>query len=427
VKALVIGGGPVGCVAAIGLRRSGHDVTIYERDDDPRVRTGGRGHSFNLTLSYRGLVGLDSALREAIYAKGTRVQQRVIHCSEGPLAFEPYGILPEHHLLSIQRRDLHSVLLGWAERSGARVMFRHRCLEVNPHDGVANLVEEGVEKSDRGDIVIGSDGANSAVRESLVRSGDLVVQHSRERYSCSEYSLAGIDATGLHLWPRVDNLLIAQPNVDGSYTATLFRGSRDEIGWKDVETVQSHINSDSRSRRGMAPRIVDTLSGAATQLRSVTADRFHCGRVILVGDAAHTMLPFYGQGINCGFEDVRVMLDVLSRYDERDIGAALGAVSTARKPACDAVTTLSEERLHQLMADAGKLRNHARVLLENELYRRWPDRFIPLYVMVAFSTTPYHKAVERAWIQRHTLDRLCARFDPVSQREPIVEAFGNGQ
>lgn len=419
MKALLVGAGPVGCLLAIGLRRRGHEVVVYDRGDDPRgacnPATARRNHSFNLTLSLRGLAALEPALRARLERNGVRLAERVIHQSDGQLLRQPYGIADEHQLLSIPRRLLHANLVEEAECSGAELRFRHECVRLDPVDGCAVFQLGGKTHQDAGDLLVGCDGANSVVRQELATRG-VSVTSKQSGFGYLELDLPAVSGPpGFHLWPRGELLLIAQPNADGTGTTTLF-GTLPAL-------AQLRRGNAEIFFRGAFPDLEAESSSFAAQLqatppavlRTVRCHPWQMGRSLLIGDAAHTMLPFYGQGINSGFEDVRVLLRLL------DDGRTDAFTSMRRGP-CGAVAELSDLNFAELAGSAHP-RFQARAAIERELYRRDPGRFVPLYCAIAFSEVPYDEALAQWERQRRRLDALCERHDVESESARIVESY----
>jgi glutamate/tyrosine decarboxylase-like PLP-dependent enzyme/2-polyprenyl-6-methoxyphenol hydroxylase-like FAD-dependent oxidoreductase len=455
MKAVIIGAGPVGCLLAVGLRQRDFDVVVYEKGDDPRRIFAARGHSFNLTLSGRGMAALDRDLVTAQYAWGKRLTHRVIHRDDGVVWRQPYGVLPAHHLLSISRRALHTSLITAADRAGACLRFRHDCVDVNPIRASAILDTGTGTYEDHGDLLAGCDGANSVVRQAMVRATGLRVSQVPSRYGYCELRIpaspgpgargtAGVTAhgwdtpagDGLHIWPRRQFLMIAQPELDGGLTATLFlalaSNGHGEVSFErlheygDVERfVQEHCRDVAGVRLCPAER---GRSVRPAPLKTVRCEAFHHNRTVLVGDAAHTMLPFYGQGINCSFEDVRVLLAKLDRARLAQdapsaITEAVEEFTRDRRPQSDLMAVLSESNLQELAVQLADARVHARADIEHELARRHPEKFSTLYCGLAFSTRPYDDVVREHRIRQVTLDGLCQRFDPVTDAERILQAY----
>ncbi|MEU8382197.1 pyridoxal-dependent decarboxylase [Streptosporangium sp. NPDC048865] len=463
-RVTVVGAGPVACLVAIELRKRSFEVSLYERGSDVRLATGGRGHSFNLTLTRRGLTSLDGHIVDMLYRNGVVLPQRVIHHVDGTTSCQPYGTDPDlHHLLSIPRSLLHEMLLDEAEKAGARLNFGFECIGVEPASGSATFVDGGagiVRTS--ADLLIGCDGANSIVRHEMFRRG--AQMRISQDYVSDGFveiripALAGgghalLDAArdaerpgaprhGLHIWPRGEFMLLAQPNVDGSYTAGLWMpmaGGDDgeggeRLGWDRVRTrrdVRALFEEHFPDVVDLASSYAeDVLQWAPAPLKTVRCDPYHHGRTVLVGDSAHTLVPFFGQGINCSFEDVRTFFALFDRTlaeTGHDAAAALAATLPAytewRRPAGDTIADLSLAMASELKDRSGDVAFQTRKRLEKELHLRHPGLYVPLYHAVAFTDTPYQDAVARHERHRAVLDELCARHDPAGEAELIIAAY----
>jgi 2-polyprenyl-6-methoxyphenol hydroxylase-like FAD-dependent oxidoreductase len=440
MNAVIVGGGPAGCLLAIGLRRRGFDVSVHERTDDPRVRPAEGGRSFNLTLSRRGTAALDATFAAALNLSARRLWQRVIHPGHGAVICQPYGYAADHFLLSMPRHVLHAGLLSEAERAGAQIVFGSVCVAVDPFSATATCQHGSVIENVHADLLIGADGASSLVRREMARAGGLTIH--QERCCCAYVELRIDDGTGLesaaaegcrrqrgsdglHLWPRKTFVLAAQPNVDGTYTATLFLPlvGDPRNGWSfehlsDLATSQrfleKHFSDLSSSIPGLASQL---MAHRPASLKTVRCSQFHFRNCVLVGDAAHTMVPFYGQGINCALEDVGVLLKILDEQSDSQaigIAASVAQFTASRKAPTDAIVDLSAEHLQELCETVGEPAYHAKARVERALAERHPESFSTLYAGVAFSTTPYDVVVRRYQDQRRWLAELFERFDPAA-------------
>lgn len=420
MKAILVGGGPVGCLLAIGLRRRGFDVVIYEKCGEPRHDRPKRDHSFNLTLSLRGLEALSPELRQQLYRDGVRLCQRVIHHLDGTVSAQPYGTSDEHHLLSIPRRVLHGSLREAAASAGAELRFGHECIRADPARPAATFAEGSVIHEVCGDLLVGCDGANSTIRQELVQRGSISAAVERSDYGYVELELPALTGPeGFHIWPRGDFMLIAQPNADGTHTTTLFLPIAAFARLREQDAVERFFRQQFPDLAGAGALLARQFHlGPPSALKSVRCFPFHDGRTVLIGDAAHAMLPFYGQGINCSFEDVRVLLELIDSTE-----APLSAFTAARSRPCAVIAELSEKNLHELARETTDRRFRARASIERELHRRDPQAFVPLYCMMAFSTIPYDQGAAMCLRQRRRLDALCRRFDVETEGERIIEAY----
>ncbi|MCG8917239.1 aminotransferase class V-fold PLP-dependent enzyme [Actinokineospora sp. PR83] len=454
LTAAVVGAGPVACLVAIGLRAQSFEVDLYERGPDIRRAEGGRGHSFNLTLTKRGLGSLDPAVVDLLYANGVPLPQRVIHAGDGSVSYQPYSLDPDHHLLSIPRGLLHRILLDEAERAGARIHFEHDCVSVDPVAGAATFVADTMVRVEA-DLLVGCDGANSTVRHEISRRGSRMTIH--QEYVRDGFVEIVVPAAedgghallrqlrdpatpeslvhGLHVWPRGDFMLLAQPNVDGTYTAGLWMpmtADGDAPDWRTLSgraEVEALFAEHFADLVPLAPGFADdVLRFPPAPLKTLRCGPYHHGKTVLLGDSAHTLVPFFGQGINCSFEDVRTFLALLEANRNRAdgpaaIAAALPEYTRLRKPAGDAIADLSLAMARELKNRTGDPGFRARSALEKVLHATHPDLYVPLYHAVAFTDSPYHEVVARHRRQRAVLDDLCRRHDPSTDRDLIIAEY----
>ncbi|GAB3545818.1 glutamate/tyrosine decarboxylase-like PLP-dependent enzyme/2-polyprenyl-6-methoxyphenol hydroxylase-like FAD-dependent oxidoreductase [Actinopolyspora lacussalsi] len=457
MKAIIVGAGPVGCLVAIALRSRGIEVELYDKGSDIRLLPPGKGHSFNLTLTQRGLDSLDERVTDLLYANGVPLPQRVIHHTDGSLSYQPYGPSAEHNLLSIPRGMLHRTLLDEADRVGARLFFDYTCVRVNPVAARAHFAVDGTEvHHSEADIVIGCDGANSIVRHEMSRRGARMqlsqdyIDHGfielemppdvNGRHALMEAlrdrRQPASQEHGLHVWPRGEFMLLAQPNVDNSYTTSLFMPLRrdapeeqDFHGLRTPEDVTALFERHFPDITHLLPKLTtDFFAAPPASLKTVKVHPYHFGRTVLIGDSSHTMVPFYGQGINCSFEDVRQFLAILDHNlatfsGDGAIQRSVSEFTETRKGPGDAIAELSLLNLQELTSRTGDSAYHTRKRLERELHQNAPDKFIPLYHMVAFTEIPYDEVVERHQQQSAALDELCGRFDMATEADRIIESY----
>ena len=448
-----MGGGPVGCLLARELRKRAIEVEVYERGSDPRKPGRGRGHSFNLTLTLRGLNTLDPELRNTLYEHGVPCQRRIIHHKDGSITSQPYGAVSEHHLLSIPRGLLHRLLLTEAEVAGAGIYFGRECIRADPRNARAAFVDEGRTVCEvEGDLLVGCDGASSVVRHEMSKTGARIEVHQEFiRHGFIELHMPSGPAQeqalygdtpqevqpGLHVWPRGEFMLIAQPNRDNTHTTTLFMpldaGESARPGLRQLTTaasVDAFFYQHFFDVRPLLPDLTrDFFAAAPASLRVVRCDPFHYGRAVLLGDAAHTMAPFFGQGINCSFEDVQTFFELWDRALRRGkpedaVLNTLADFTAARKGPGNAITSLSQAHLEELSSHTAASEYHTRKRIERRLHELYPDRFAPLYQRVAFSNIPYDLALDLYERDVALLNELLGRFDPAIEEDEICQAFG---
>ncbi|OJF15661.1 hypothetical protein BG844_03405 [Couchioplanes caeruleus subsp. caeruleus] len=425
------------------LLRRDFKVEVYEKCTADVVLRQGAGRSFNLTLTHRGFSVLHPRLRDRIYETGTILQQRIVHHRDGTLTHQPYGVSDDHHLLSVPRRELQRNLLAEARASGAEVFFGHACVGADAHRGEAMFVDSnGTVRRATGDILIGCDGANSALRYELSKSGARMqvhqhyISHGHLELTLTAEGSAELATDGMHLWPRTDHFLQAQPNRDGSATTTLFmpvENDRDHLRFRSLtngRAVREHFAREYPDIAGSLPFAAEeVVRTRPALLKVVDCAPYNYGRAVLVGDSAHTIVPFFGQGINCSFEDADVLCELLDKYlgsgvDRHEAIRAAGAEFSERRVAAgQAISQLSMDNLHELSEHIGDKEFHRRKRLERRLHERHPAEFTQLYQLVAFTRTPYDEIVRRSRIDKLALDALCDVYDPDTEADMIIGSY----
>jgi kynurenine 3-monooxygenase len=409
----VIGAGLAGSLMAIFLGRAGHAVRVYERRPDPRTAGAEGGRSINLAISARGLHALEQVgLKEQVLRGAVPMRGRMIHSPTGNLAFQPYGTSGQA-INSVSRAGLNLLLLEAAEREARlEVLFNHRLNAVDFERGTLQFITQPDPVVSG--TIIGADGAFSAVRGQF---------QFRDRFSYSQSYLAHgykelyippgpggsfqMEPNALHIWPRGGYMMIALPNQDGSFTCTLFWPFEGANGFAAIKTDTELLRFFQATYPDAVPLMPtlahDFFANPTSSLVTVRCTPWHQGdSAVLLGDAAHAIVPFYGQGANAAFEDC-VTLDECLRSTPEDRGKAFAAFEAQRKVHADAIADLAlanfvEMRDH--VASAGFL---FKKKVEKVLHRLLPDSFVPLYTMISFSRVPYADAVARAAKQDRAL------------------------
>ncbi|MGH8202162.1 MAG: FAD-dependent oxidoreductase [Steroidobacteraceae bacterium] len=416
----VVGAGLAGALLAVLLARRGFAVEAYERRADPRDAESERGRSINLALAARGIAALERAgVMERIRPLLIPMQGRMIHSLSGDTQLQPYGQRQEEVIYSVSRADLNCVLIEEAARHACvRLRFRQICTAAQP-SGALRLHDAGTGSECNVPIAptFATDGAGSAVRSSLARAGLVSVREDRLDHDYKELTIPAtgngrhaMDPHALHIWPRGGFMLIALPNTDGSFTATLFlaRSGRDSFdSLTGPEHVRALFKSQFADAMQLMPRLIEDFTAHPQgQLGTVYTKPWHIGgRVMLLGDAAHAIVPFHGQGMNAAFEDCLVLDDLLDRHDSWD--ALFARLEQSRLPDTAAIAQMALENyveMRDTVRDPGYLRRKA---LAMELERRFPEQFIPRYSMVMFHPEiSYTEALRRGRVQQSILDDL---------------------
>jgi len=350
---VVVGAGLGGSLVAALLGRAGWEVELVERRLDPRQTRAEEGRSINLALSERGLHALGQVgLADAVLAHAVRLPGRMIHAVNGARAFQPYGRKGQG-INSVSRSDLNRTLLDAAEReSPVRIRFGWRCRDVDPARGLVELEDVRTGEAARltADLVVGADGAYSAVRRRLQRQDRFDFSQAYLAHGYKELTIPPAEGGGwrmephaMHIWPRGGFMMMAMANVDGSFTVTLYLPYDGPEGFDALRTpgdVTAFFQRWFPDALPLVPDLAESFFENPTgSLVTVRCAPWHAGRVVLLGDAAHAVVPFYGQGANASFEDGLALVEALTRT--RDRPSALADYESRRRPHTDALADLA--------------------------------------------------------------------------------------
>lgn len=436
-RALVIGSGLVGSLWSILLAKQGYEVEVYERRPDMRKAGFIGGRSINLALSDRGWKALQLAGMDALIRKtALPMQGRMMHSTAGELTFQPYGQAGQA-IYSVPRGGLNLELLNQAETfPNVQLHFDHRCLGVDVEAGVARFEDgQGERKEVQADLIFGTDGAFSAVRNSMMKRPMFNYQQQYLEHGYKELSIPPntdgshrMDSKSLHIWPRHSFMLIALPNPDGSFTCTLFLPfSGGEDAFDQLERPEDIRAFFDRHFADVVPLIPDLVGEFQTNPTSALVT-VRCSpwqvhhKTFLMGDAAHAIVPFYGQGMNAGFEDCTVLHGLMEAHNH-NWAAIAEAYNRDRVRDGHAIADLALRNfieMRDLVADP-KFILRKKILAW--LQERHPG-FLPLYSMVTFSHLPYHQAWEAGLAQDTLFEEILA-LDNIEARwnSPEVEAI----
>ncbi len=416
----IVGAGLVGSLLSIYLARRGYQVLVFERRHDMRTTFLGGGRSINLALSNRGIraleeVGLAAEMKKhAVSMKG-----RLMHDINGKLTYQPYG-KDGQYINSISRSGLNMFLMDEAEKRGVKFSFENRCIDVNLDKTELHLVQDHGTRHHATDFIIGADGAFSAVRASMQMTDRFEYQQHFIEHGYKELRIPPgkngefvMEKEALHIWPRESFMLIALPNPDATFTVTLFSPFEGQNSFKEVQTdaqVAAFFNGTFPDAANLMPSLVDDFRDNPTaSLVTIQCSPWVKNRTMLIGDAAHGIVPFFGQGMNAGFEDCTVFNQLLDKYND-DWKGATADFQRLRKADADAIAELALGNfieMRDLVADPEFL---LRKKIEARLYELYPQDWIPLYSMVTFhEEIRYSQALEVGRRQGAVMNRVMAR------------------
>jgi len=426
-KMTVLGAGLSGALLSTLLAQRGYQVQLFEKRSDPREFGLEEGRSINLALSYRGWSALDQAgLREEVRDQAIAMRGRMMHDATGQLSFQPYGT-EEQAIYSVSRLGLSQLLVEEAEQAGAELFFQHRCEEVYLDEGQAlirNLKDQSSTRT-QSDLLVGADGAYSTLRMAMQKTPRYNYSQSYIEHGYKELSIPAKDGGfalephALHIWPRGGYMLIALPNADKSFTCTLFLPYEGKESFAELNIpadVSRFFETQFPDALAVMPQLTEEFFQNPTSdlvtIKCYPWSRF--GKNVLIGDAAHAIVPFYGQGMNAGFEDCRIFMNLLTECNQ-DYPQMVQDFQRLRKPDADAVAELALSNfieMRDLVADREFLE---RKKIEAELHHRFPDHWVPLYTMVTFTNIRYSEALRIGQQQDRIMRKVMKHYDYASE------------
>ncbi len=421
----VIGAGLVGSLWAVYLARRGYKVRVFDRRPDIRKLKIVQGKSINLALSDRGWKGLEGAgVGDEIRKVALPMSGRLMHAIHGSLTYQPYG-KEGQAIYSVSRGLLNQTLLQCADSyENVELVFNHRCTDVDLKDNSIHFFDEekkgnNIEKFDH---IFGTDGAFSAIRAKLTKVDRHDYSQTYLDHGYKELEIpANPDGTHrmrndcLHIWPRGEFMMIALPNIDGSFTCTLFiafEGKNALEHLKTPESVTTFFNKHFPDAMALMPELIeDFFANPDASLVMTKCYPWHFeDKICLLGDAAHAIVPFYGQGMNAGFEDCTAMQRLLDEYQD-DFSKALPAFTKERKPCGDAILELALRNYIEMRDKTADTEFLLQKKIEARFSAKHPDKWIPLYSQVTFSHIPYHEALKNGDRQQEIMNQVMARTD----------------
>lgn len=409
-KATIVGSGLVGSLWAVYLAKAGYKISMYERRSDMRLNTISAGKSINLAMSYRGWKALDEVgIGDRIRKIAIPMYGRTLHHLDGSVGYQPYGN-NQQAIYSVSRGEINATMMSIAEElADIKIHFNHECIGVDLENGITQYIDNttGEKLKDQADVVFATDGAFSAVRYHGMQRKDKF-QYSQHYIPdgyreillpANEDGTHKLSNETLHIWPRGRFMLIALPNFDGTYTCTLFMPFDDDKycfnNLSTKEKVNDFFKEVFPDFYALMPNVADNWEQhPLSSLAIIRCYPWTMGKVALMGDAAHATVPFFGQGMNCGFEDCSVMNQLMHEH-QHDWVKIFEAYQQSRKPNGDAVQDLS---LQNYLVMRDRVADPQFLLLqkiERRINALYPTSYFPLYSMVSFSDIEYKVALEK--------------------------------
>jgi kynurenine 3-monooxygenase len=433
-KATLVGAGLAGSLLSIYLAKRGYAVDVYERRPDMRKVDIGGGRSINLALSTRGIHALkDVGVYERVMKIAIPMKGRMIHPVNGELIFQRYGKDDSEVIYAVSRSQLNLALMDEAEKHpGVRLHFNQKCTGMNFSTGEMRVFDEatGAKTTIRTHAVIGTDGSASEIRMEMQRSRRFNFSQHFLEYGYKELiippgptGLWQLEKHALHIWPRKTYMLIALPNIDGSFTCTFFYPFEGEQSFETLDTperVQRFFSEQFPDAAALMPHVREEFFRNPTgSMVTVKCSPWHAGgKALVLGDAAHAIVPFFGQGMNCAFEDCTYLDECIGRVvdptrqaGEESWRKVFEEFEQLRKVNADAIADLAVENFVEMRDLVAEPKFQLKKKIEQVLQQRFPDTFIPKYSMVTFHRVPYSVALARGRVQDGILDELCTSIN----------------
>ena len=417
-KIIILGAGLVGSLLALFLVKRGHSVHIFEKRSDLRLDKKEEGRSINLALSRRGLKALEKVgLSEEVISHCIPMPGRMIHPLGKEKDFQPYGNKGQQ-INSIARLELNCILMEAAENAGVHFHFEHYCGKVDTKTNTVYYTHQQERLEETADYIFGADGAFGVLRKAYMRTPRFEFSQHYISSGYKELSMPptakggfALDPNALHIWPRQEFMLIALPNIDKTFTCTLFLPFEGDISFESLHSekeIRSFFEQYFPDAMVHMPHLIqDFQTNPTSALVTVKCFPYVQNRSMLIGDAAHAIVPFYGQGMNAGFEDCYVLDRLIEEHNGLSL-EVLNAFQQERKVDADAISDLALYNFKEMRDKVIDPKFILQKKIEKKLHDAYPEQWVPLYTLVTFSDYRYSESLAIAQEQQKIMDKLLA-------------------
>lgn len=416
----IIGAGLAGTLLALYMARRGYKIEMFESRPDIRIMKADKGRSINLALSCRGITGLAGVnLMPEVEKIMVPMRARAIHQPDGKIKYQAFGRHHDEYINAIFRSELNELLLNQAEKiPKIRIHFNMKLVGMDVHHKLLHFEgKDGGHITKAYHLLIGADGAASNVREiltneKLILSTRHFLPHGYKELSISRSHSPNFIPEHLHLWPRNSFMLLGNPNRDQSITGTLFLANEGKNSFAELDNETAINEFFKQAFPDAYPAMPDLFNefihhptGHLSNIKS--SPWYFDNQCLLIGDAAHGVVPFFGQGMNSAFEDCRILNELLDKFND-DWKQVMPAFYASRKVNTDAVAEMSMANYHEIQSDIRDEKFNLKKQTEQELMHRYPERYVSKHVLVMFTNTPYAVARDHGVLQGELLDNICS-------------------
>lgn len=420
-KACIIGAGLVGSLYSIFLKRRGYDVHVYERRPDMRKEVIDGGRSINLVITEKGLQALQILkLKDQVIRETVPVYGRMMHDQKGDLTYQAYGVTGKECNYSISRAQLNKIMINYADAEGVKFNFNQRLYDMHLDENLLRFQNEktAVITEVPSELSFGADGAPAASRSLMAEMGLTKENISPLGHDYKELIIPKETAeaqqlrlSALHIWPRGHHMMMALPNLDGSFTVTVYLPEQGEISFanlKDEKNIRAYFESFYPDAVGLMPEFVkDFTQNPTGKLATVRCYPWHYkNKIALIGDAAHGVVPFFGQGMNAGFDDC-VLLEKLTDHYQDNWDLIFAKYSELQKPNGDAIADMAIANLKEMSEKVSDSQFLMQRQVEKIIATKFPQFYLPRYSMITHTTIPYSLCQKAGVLQEEILTEVC--------------------